>query len=90
LRCAPLVAAKDWTGETAQRHNAVLESIEHAAQLSGRFWIESGFGISASTPLSDLLELAVKNGLLESQPPQRRSTEKNRRRGSTQFFGLSS
>jgi hypothetical protein len=70
VRCAPPVAAEDWTEERAQKHYAVVELIEHAGRETERFWIESRFGISASTPLSDLLELAVKNGLLESQPPR--------------------
>ena len=68
VRCAPPVAAEDWNHERAQKHYAVVELIEHAGRETERFWVESRLGISASTPLLDLLELAVKNGLLESQP----------------------
>jgi hypothetical protein len=70
VSCATPVTEEDWTQERAQRHYAVVESIEHAGRITEKSWVESLFGISSSTPFSELLELAVKNGFLESQPPR--------------------
>lgn len=70
VRCSPPVLTEDWTPERAREHYAVVKLIEHAGQLTEKSWVESRFGISASTPFRELLELAVKNGFLESPPPR--------------------